>query len=369
MISAILVAGGAWAGPSSGKGGIPARVKELEVRLVALQGAVTDLVSLNARQQRIINRLRSRLEAAEDALEDARSILRLSRFVSVNNDPIDGLAGPHVIFEGVNVHIRSGSGFTNDDGELSGLGNLVVGYNEARSSVLNDRTGSHNIVLGDLQNFSSFGGLVAGMQNTISGEYATVVAGYSNTASGYAAHVSGGWANKASFPYCNVSGGTLNEASGYYSSVSGGRQNTASGNCSSVSGGYDRSAPGEYEWCASSLRALDPDGDITIESDSDITLTSLGGELNLSGVFLNLESTGNTDISAGAMMSISSVSGMNLTGSRIGLNAGVGGKPAARLGDDVVDPLVRTGIGPYIVLLPSGFGTITSGSGTVLVGD
>jgi hypothetical protein len=66
--------------------------------------------------------------------------------------------GNDVIFEGCNVHIRSGAGYTG--APVNGLGNLVVGYNEAFPD--DDRTGSHNLVVGAFHSYSSSGGLVAG---------------------------------------------------------------------------------------------------------------------------------------------------------------------------------------------------------------
>jgi len=362
MVSVILAAGGAWAQPQ-GPQCLPHPLRKLIKRIKALEAAVGNLQAENARQQRIIDDLNTRLADTEESLDNAQSVLALGPYVFVKQDPINGLVGPHLIFEGVNVHIRSGSDSTNDNidqGEdLTGLGNLVVGYNAERGSG-DDRSGSHNIILGDLQSFSSFGGLVAGRQNTISGEYATITAGHSNTASGYAAHVSGGWANKASFHYCTVSGGTLNEASGWYSSVSGGygnlasgkhasvsggQHNTASGDYSSVSGGDDRRVSGTHEWGACSLHAADPDGAVTIESDSDITLRSARGELNLSGLRVDLASTFDTDISAGSVMNISSVAIMDLTGSPIFLNVTDPGNQrwAARIFDPVRGPLIAGG--------------------------
>ena len=73
------------------------------------------------------------------ALEAQVAVLMdLLQYVSVRQDEIDGLAGPHFIIEGANVHIRSGSGVSWDDcwdGPLPdcmrGLGNLIVGYNFA----------------------------------------------------------------------------------------------------------------------------------------------------------------------------------------------------------------------------------------------
>jgi hypothetical protein len=118
---------------------------------------------------------------------------------------------------------------TDDQGESipncpNGLGNLIVGYNEPREPIdsehPNVRTGSHNVVVGRRHNFSSFGGLVVGDLNEISGAFAA------------------------------VSGGFVNTASGPGSAVSGGSGNTASGLESAVSGGLNRTAPGDFEWVA-----------------------------------------------------------------------------------------------------------------------
>ncbi len=56
--------------------------------------------------------------------------LQLDPFINIDPNPIHELIGPHVMFEGANVHIRSGSGTTDDGGTRSGLGNLIIGYNE-----------------------------------------------------------------------------------------------------------------------------------------------------------------------------------------------------------------------------------------------
>jgi len=129
-------------------------------------------------------------------------------------------SGQDFVFTGVNVHVRSGSGAT--DGTINGRGNLIVGYNED-TSPYEARTGSHNLVLGDENEYISYGGLVAGYGNTISG------------------------------PYTSVSGGKNNIASGIMSSVSGGYQNSASGGASSVSGGESRSVSGPSDWRAGTL--------------------------------------------------------------------------------------------------------------------
>jgi hypothetical protein len=171
-----------------------------------------------------------------------------------------------VFLTGANLHIRNGLGRT-ECGELggepitdcpNGLGNLIVGYNELRrppviedeskaasSENLNVRTGSHNVVVGAEHNFSRFGGLVVGLRNEISGDFASVSGGVNNTASGFFAAASGGLFNTASGESSVVSGGEANTASGFLSVVSGGSSNAASGANSVVIGGNVNTASGE----------------------------------------------------------------------------------------------------------------------------
>lgn len=149
--------------------------------------------------------------------------------------------GENVVFEKCNVHIRSGSGQT--DGEVNGFGNLVIGYNETTGENIK-RTGSHNLVIGQEHAYSSFGGLVAGRENTISAPYASVLAGRLNTASGLGSSVTGGSVNTASRDFASVTGGKSNEAKGVNASVSGGSSNSAQGEFSSIAGGSDNAASG-----------------------------------------------------------------------------------------------------------------------------
>ena len=188
-------------------------------------------------------------------------------------------------FTDMNVQIVSGSGTT--FGTVNGTGNLIIGYNEPPPTLPDgsgvDRTGSHMLVIGERNNYSSYGGMVVGYFNTASGIFASVSGGTNNTASGSHASVSGGRNNTASASYASVSGGYLNTASKTYASVSGGYSNTASGtyasisggpfntasaegasvsgghsntargNYSSVSGGHNRTVNNEFDWRAGSL--------------------------------------------------------------------------------------------------------------------
>ena len=196
-----------FASARSNSGGLPERVAELEAQVEVLAAA----------------------------LQEAQEILQ---YVRVETEEVRGVTGPHWIFEGVNVHVRSGSRETSDGcrscdpdypncESLTGLGNLIVGYNEALPPAgptpRNIRTGSHNLVVGREHTYSSFAGLVAGKSNTITGAEAS------------------------------VSGGTDSRASGPFSSVSGGHANKASGAAASVSGGDKREAPDEVNWAAGEL--------------------------------------------------------------------------------------------------------------------
>jgi hypothetical protein len=189
---------------------------------LATQSEVTDL-------QSTVSDLQSRVSALETTLSK----------VSYTDSGLNGK--PTLKISGANLQIVSGSGST--DGTVNGEGNLFIGYDEHPSTY--DQTGSHNLVLGEYQKFTSWGGLIAGIQNTLSGPNADVF-GADNTASDQESSVSGGQGNTASGVYSSVSGGAGNTASLTYSSVSGGESNTASGYDSSVSGGSGNTASGNW---------------------------------------------------------------------------------------------------------------------------
>jgi hypothetical protein len=166
-----------------------------------------------------------------------------------------------IFITGANLHIINGLGQTDCTDEQgnpipdcpNGLGNLIVGYNELRLFEPDTRSGSHNVVVGMQHNFSSVGGLVVGVFNEISGEFASITGGGVNTASGTRSAVHGGLGNAASGFEAVVSGGQANTASELRSVVSGGVGNTASGIQSTVSGGLERTASGQFDWVAGSL--------------------------------------------------------------------------------------------------------------------
>jgi hypothetical protein len=218
---------------------VPAFINCAEQRL-------DDLEAQNASQQSVIADLQSRLAAVE-----VNPVLDLGPYVSLETGTLNDLIGPHIIFTGVNLHLRNGSGSTWGESYVTpnGLGNLIIGYNEVNPYWnIYGRGGSHNVVIGTWHEYSSVGGLVVGYLNRIGGAWASVTGGSQNDAGGYFSSVSGGVANHAEEELSSVSGGWQNSASGYKASVSGGYLNTASGEASTVGGGDSLTAAGTYEY-------------------------------------------------------------------------------------------------------------------------
>jgi hypothetical protein len=171
----------------------------------------------------------------------------LADYVSVDT------ASSAVTFSGANVYVQSGSGYSDDNitgvlgdgsGSLTGLGNLIIGYDEDDGG--DTKTGSHNLVIGFSHSYSTFGGLISGYDNTLDGAAGALIGGSSNFVSNDFSVVSGGYNNEADEVYSVVSGGHSNDATGRYSVVSGGYDNEAAGNYSAVSGGYGNTSDGAY---------------------------------------------------------------------------------------------------------------------------
>jgi len=178
--------------------------------------------------------------------DEKRDILRHMTIVYLDDG--QGGTAKTIRFTGVNVQVVNGLGSTNGfpgdpdsvdplDTVVNGVGNLIVGYNELGNPDGDDRTGSHNMVVGHGNSYTSFGGWVGPHDSTISGPFTSVSGGDRNTASGLFASVSGGYLNEASGTYSSVSGGFFNIASGLRASVSGGSGNTAAYGYSTVGGG------------------------------------------------------------------------------------------------------------------------------------
>jgi hypothetical protein len=105
---------------------------------------------------------------------------------------------------------------------LTGLGNLIIGYNEDPTSPIlrlsgtplgpGDRGGSQHLVIGAGHTFTkaAFGDLAVGGVNKISNAEASILGRGSNTASGVGSVVGGGVGQTASGGAASVLGGTYN---------------------------------------------------------------------------------------------------------------------------------------------------------------
>lgn len=223
LLHACVSNSGALKASDSCKSGEPGVVLVTEGALVSIERRVAALETGNAD-------LRSRVSDLEAKNSDLRALL-----AGVTR------SGDTLTFTGMNLHVLNGLGST---ATTNGTGNLVVGYNGLRDGRENQRSGSHNLVVGDEQNYTSYGGLVAGSLNTVSAPYASVSGGAKNTASGKSASISGGFGSTANGEAASVSGGRGNTASGLMASVSGGRRSKAMGLYSSVTGGSTNEVTG-----------------------------------------------------------------------------------------------------------------------------
>jgi len=185
--------------------------------------------------------VKGRIEILEARVEELENLL--VHFSRSGND---------ITIAGANLHVVNGTGTT--DGTPNGLGNVIIGYNEPRTT-RNDRSGSHVLVVGSNHNYSSYGGIVAGYGNTARGYYASVSGGSGNQASGEYASVCGGQGNDAGGSYTSISGGLDNRTYWHHTWVGGGRGNSAGlavvyprlhwGDYASVSGGRGNEAGGD----------------------------------------------------------------------------------------------------------------------------
>ena len=213
---------------------------------------ITDLQAQVAALQQTVATLHNTVTSQATQIAALQSLKPLAAVLSYDS------VSKTIKVTGVNVQIVNGTGSTST---TNTLGNLIIGYNEDESNARGTCTvsgqydsfesnctydggaftrslsGSHNVVIGSGHGYSSFGGIVVGQDNLITGRFAVVSGGLYNTASGNYSSVSGGTVNSASGINSSISGGEVNTASGGGSSISGGGGNTASYGDSSVSGG------------------------------------------------------------------------------------------------------------------------------------
>jgi len=198
--------------------------ESLESGLAAATSAIDTLESQSATNTEALDSI---------ALHQARAE-RFLNFVSVEDDG-------DIIFSDTNIHLVNGAGDTHS---ANAKGNLVIGYNNSETYD-EDRTGSHNIVIGDLNAYSATGGIVAGEGHTISGESPAAIGGEANTISASGAIAMGGLGNNVSQTGAASVGGQFSTVSGGWAAVLGGAYSTADAINSTVIGGHSNTATGD----------------------------------------------------------------------------------------------------------------------------
>ncbi len=183
---------------------------------------------LEASVRRLEARVRSaegRIQTLETDLQDAEA--RIEALEPLLTCLTYDEAAQTLRVEACNLQVMNGLGETDS---ANALGNLVIGYNEARGGGPDDRAGSHMLVIGSGHHYTyaARGGIVAGYNNT------------------------------ADAAYASVTGGENNRAAAHGSSVTGGQDNLAAGRWSSVIGGHGSEAWGEDETTVSTLTITGP---------------------------------------------------------------------------------------------------------------
>jgi hypothetical protein len=214
-------------------------------------------------------------------------------------------------FTGVNLQVVSGSGTTY--GAVNGRGNLIVGYNERKqcqfsagpgssaftgsvcdtdadcnggaagySCVTMDSSGSHNLVIGTSNGYSSYGGSAVGFGHSIEAPWCGT-AGIDNRASGVGATVMGGTLNTASYTSAAVAGGQENLASAFGSAILGGAKNKATEVYATAVGGFGNGAAGQFALTAGG-EANQATGSVSWTGGGFFNLASNGAASAMGGI-------------------------------------------------------------------------------------
>ena len=220
------------------------RVTTLEASNAQLRSEVDSLIASSAVQESSLNTLQNALADANVEIDQLHAVNQsqnttlnsLNARVSVLEAKTAAFTvnGSELLIQGVNLHLRSGSGSTN--AAPNGLGNLIIGYNE-QSVPAAPRSGSHNLVLGIRNGYSSHSGFVGGLDNRITGPYASVISGDLNQSTGDQSVIISGTGGLANDTTAVVVGGYQNRATGFRSVAISGWQNDARGSYSAILGG------------------------------------------------------------------------------------------------------------------------------------
>jgi len=291
------------------------------VRLDALEAAVANLSNQNGSQLAQIAKLQddlatanAKVAALQSALAVVQSnpVLAIGPYVSLRKDTLNLVKGPHIVFEGVNVHIRDGGG-ERDMNELgvditgrpSGLGNLIIGYNELSvADAPTVRGGSHCLVVGPGHSYTSNWGFVAGDDNKITAMLASVLGGGHHVAAGPASTIAGGCGNQIASTawHTTVSGGGFNIVTGpnaWAATISGGGWNTVNSGCGTVAGGWQNAVGDGFAGAISAGAQNSVTGFASSVSGGAMN-TATGSSAAVSGGSRNTAAATNSAVSGGS---------------------------------------------------------------------
>ncbi len=181
---------------------LEARVTQLEAKIAAIRG-------LTPEEAEILGHFSLRDESAG------------TYTCNVDQETDEVICSPPFLartirIEGANLQLVNGTGST---GEINGLGNLIIGYQEQRccesedpccDQEKNHRGGSHNLIVGERHNYKTHSCAVIGSFNSAWGPAACVAGGAGNIAGGERSFVGGGWLNTALAERSAIVGGRRN---------------------------------------------------------------------------------------------------------------------------------------------------------------
>ena len=238
-----------------------------------VEGIMLDSLTLEAAFLLLMTQI-VELQGQVEALE-AAVVPGLSDHVSVVDDET-------LLVSGVNLQLVNGLGQTST---ANGSGNLIVGYNESDSTTI-ERGGSHNLVLGRWNQYSSFSGIVHGLHNAVLNDESAVIAGSNNVVSGVRSAVLGGDENTASGNKVVAMGGAQNEAKGSVSVAMGGENNEVDGTACIELGGRNNAALGGHDVLVGGGNNMTSgDKSVLVGGQSNQTVMEEGGNAQYSAIF------------------------------------------------------------------------------------
>jgi|GEM_PF-2723524 len=164
----------------------------------------------------------------------------LSKVISIKRK---GHTPALLLIKGVNLQIVNGEG---DTATQNGLGNLVIGYNKSSKKPAKNRKGSHNLIIGDHHEYSSYGGVATGHENKILAPHVNILGGSQNIAFKKFSSIVGGRENHTKGELSSIIGGFKNRTFGHTTSVLGGQENKAKGSYSCILAGLSNNTEGNF---------------------------------------------------------------------------------------------------------------------------